>query len=307
MKQFIKRTILYVLLLSSLLFCLLAVSSFVVKERHFQNYETESNLLVWNKNEQFDILFMGISHARNFSRHKNHLRLEAILNKTIINIGQGGGKCGINEQLFYLDYFYRKGNTASTVVYVISPPLFFSETLPIASNTFDLEPFELNFFLNYVLFKTENKQQRLSSYLRSKLTFDWLLYQPISTDSIKEKLDSIDTNMVVAAQQMIYKDTLQLHRFYNSTNRVEETIRLALRNDANVILVIPPALFGKWQGHQNVEEFAKQMQKLHGVEYYDFSESVLLPEYYYDHHHLNTNGVVYFTRSFLKRILNSNN
>ena len=52
MKQFIKRTILYVLLLSSLLFCLLAVSSFVVKERHFQNYETESNLLVWNKNEQ---------------------------------------------------------------------------------------------------------------------------------------------------------------------------------------------------------------------------------------------------------------
>ena len=35
--------------------------------------------------------------------------------------------------------------------------------------------------------------------------------------------------------------------------------------------------------------------------YYDFSESVLIPKYYYDHHHLNSAGVDYFAENFLKR------
>ena len=36
----------------------------------------------------------------NFSRHKNHLRLEKILDKEIINIGIGEGKCGVNRPAF---------------------------------------------------------------------------------------------------------------------------------------------------------------------------------------------------------------
>jgi len=307
MKRFLTLSSLYIFLLIGLILIVLEISSSIVKNRQFKNYETESNLLVMNNDEKFNILFMGISHARNFSRDKNHLRIENILDKKIINIGQGGGLCGINEQLYYLDYFYRKGNTASTVVYIISPPLFFAETLPIASNTFDREPFELKFFLDYLFFKTENKQERLTSYLQTKLTPFWLSYKPNSKDSNDEKLDSIDFNVVSAGIQMVYKDSISFNRFNKSIDRVEETIQLALNNNSNVILIIPPALFGKWEGHYRVEEFAKRMQKLDGVEYFDFSESVLSPEYYYDHHHLNTNGVVYFTEAFLKPILNSDN
>ena len=307
MKRFLRLTILYIFLLIGLLLIVLETNSYIVKNRKFKNYETESNLLVMNNNEGFDILFMGISHARNFSRHKNHLRIENILDKKIINIGQGGGQCGINEQLFYLNYFYDLDNTTSTVVYIISPPLFFSETLPIASNSFDREPFELQFFLDYLFFKTENKQERLTSYLQTKLTRLWLSYKPNSKDSYDEKLDSIDFKVVSAGQKLVYNDSVAFNRFNRSIDRVDETIQLALNNHSNVILVIPPALFGKWKGHYRVEEFAKRMQKLDGVEYYDFSESVLVPEYYYDHHHLNTNGVVYFTENFLKPILNTQN
>lgn len=307
MKRFLRLTFLYILLLIGVLAFYLEITSNIVKNRQFKNYETESNLLVMNNNEKFDILFMGISHARNFSRHKNHLRIENILDKKIINIGQGGGQCGINEQLFYLDYFYSKRNTVSAIIYVISPPLFFSETLPIASNTFDKEPFELKFLINYAFFKSENKQERLTSYLQTKLSRLWLSYKPSSKESKNEKLDSIDFNVVASGQQMVYKDSIAYNRFNKSTERVEETIQLAIRNKSKVILVIPPALFGKWKGHSNVEKFAKQMQKLYGAEYYDFSESILTPEYYYDHHHLNTNGVVYFTENFLKPILNTQN
>lgn len=307
MKQFLRLSALYILLLIGLLLIALETNSYLVKNRKFENYETESNLLVMNDNEEFDILFMGISHARNFSRYKNHLLIENLLEKKIINIGQGGGQCGINEQLFYLNYFYDKGNTASTVVYIVSPPLFFSETLPIASNTFNKEPFELKFFLDYLFFETENKQERLISYLQTKLTRSWLSNRPDSRDSNNRKLDTIDLDVVEAGQQMVYKDSLSYNRFNKSIGRVEETIRLALSNNSNVILVIPPALFGKWKGHYRIEEFGKQMEKLNGVEYYDFSESVLSIEYYYDHHHLNTDGVVYFTKNFLEPILNMKN
>lgn len=307
MKRFLRLTILYIFLLIGLLLIALETNSYIVKHRKFKNYETESNLLVMNNNEEFDILFMGISHARNFSRHKNHLRIENILDEKIINIGQGSGRCGINEQLFYLNYFYDLDNTASTVAYIVSPPLFYSETLPIASNTFDREPFELKFLFDYLFFKAENKQERLTSYLQTKLTRFWLSYKPNSKDSNDEKLDSIDFKVVSVGQQMVHKDSIVFKRFNKSIDRVEETIQLALNNNSNVVLVIPPALFGKWKGHYHVEEFAKRMQKLDGVEYYDFSESVLFPEYYYDHHHLNTNGVVYFTENFLKPIINTPN
>ncbi len=303
MKRFLKLTALYILLLLLVLFTMLKISSYIVKKRGFQNHETESNLLVMNSKEKFDILFMGISHARNFSRYKNHQRIEEILAKEIINIGQGGGRCGINEQLFYLDYFYSKKNKASTVVYVISPPLFFSETLPIASNTFDREPFELDFFLRYISFRSENKHERLFSYWQSKLNRKWLSQKPFSSDSKNEQLDSIDVTAITKGQRMVYKDSLALNRFAKSTERVEETILLALKNKSNVVLIIPPAIFGKWKGHAKVEEFARRMQKHKGVAFYDFSETILSPEYYYDHHHLNTNGVVYFTEHYLKPAL----
>ncbi|MBP6586273.1 MAG: hypothetical protein KA215_11490 [Flavobacterium sp.] len=303
MKHLIFKSLVFIAILLLTIVFLLECSSFIVKRRGFLNYQTESNLLFFKTQTDYDVLFIGISHARNFSRHKNHIQVEKILNKSIINIGQGSAACGVNEQLFYLDYFYHLKNRTQKVIYMLSPPLFFSESLPKASNTFNNETFEFSFFYRYLFFNSENKKERVQSYLRSKLTKQWLETYPFSLESKTEKLDSLDTKEVQKGQDFAYGKSPSLERFRKSTIKIEETINLAITNNSDVILIIPPALFGKWPEHDKVVDFAKKMTKNKRVEFYDYSESILKPEYYYDHHHLNTKGIIFFTDNYLKPII----
>ena len=176
MKKFITRIVFFLTVFFTFIIFLAKTTSIIVKNRQFENYETESNLLIYKNSSSYNFMFMGISHARNFSRHKNHLRVENILDKSFINIGQGNGACSVNEQLYYLEYFYKKNNSVNTIVYILSPPILFSETLPQAANTFDREAFEFDFLFNYLTFKTENKYERLWSYIRTKTQYKWLVY-----------------------------------------------------------------------------------------------------------------------------------
>ena len=303
MKKFIVKFIVYSL---SLVFFLLfgaKLISMAVKKINFKNYETESNLLVIKENKKYDFLFMGISHARNFSRHKNHLRLDTILNMNFINIAQGGGLCGVNEQYFYLKYFYKKRNKTNQVVYILSPPMLFHTGLPIASKTFDFEPFEFDFFLNYIFFKSRNKTQRLYSYVNSKYTLEWINLRPKSFNKKQTHLLKLDSAKVTDGLNSTYKKGLANWQFARSSVIVDQTIQLIVDNNSSCILIIPPALFGKWNGHNETVEFAEEMKKKYGVKVFDYSESVLDPKYYYDHHHLNSDGVMFFSSKYLLPIL----
>ena len=278
-------------------------TSIPIKKKGFKNYETEGNLLHFRNEKSYDFLFMGISHARNFSRHKNHLRLDTILNNTFINIGKGGGSCGVAEQHFYLKYFYKKKNKTKKVVYVLSPPILFNTGLSLASNTFDDEPFEFDFFNDYVFFNSDNKFQRLYSYVNSKYSNDWKKYKPKSFNKKQMYLTKLDSAKVTSGLNFTYKKVLAHYQFDRNTKIIEQTIQLIQKNNSSCIFIIPPALFGKWNGHNETMIFAKNMQQKYGVAVYDYSESVLEPKYYYDHHHLNSDGVVFFAKNYLKRIL----
>ncbi len=303
MKRFIIKTGGYLLLLLAILIIwLLAISAFVDRQT-FGNHETDSNLLVLQEGQQYDLLFMGISHARNFSRHHNHQRVEQILGQKILNIGQGNGACGVNEQLFNLDYFYHKKNETNTLVYFISPPLFFSESLALASNTFDQEPFRMDFLQRYWNFPSENHWERVVSYLQSKFSPHWLSHRPFSLEIMAEQMDQIDPKVVAEGQQLAYGTGLNMQRFEKSKVGLKETVALALDQHTKVVFIIPPALFGQWPGHEQVVQFATEMRDLGAIEFYDFSEVILEPKYYYDHHHLNTAGIVLFTDKYLKPIL----
>jgi len=303
MKKFIFQVIAYSLFLVFFILIGAKLISKPVKKRNFKNYETESNLLVLKENKRYDFLFMGISHARNFSRHKNHLRLDTILNMSFINIAQGGGRCGVNEQYFYLKYFYQNRNKTNQVVFILSPPMLFHTGFPQASKTFDFEPFEFDFFSNYLFFNTRNKTQRLYSYVNSKYTLEWKNHQPKSFSKKQAHLSELDSAKVTVGLNSTYKKGLAHYQFTRSSIIVEQTIQLINNNSSSCILIIPPALFGKWNGHNETLEFAEKMKKKYGVKVYDYSESILDPKYYYDHHHLNSDGVMFFSRKYLLPIL----
>lgn len=247
---------------------------------------------------------MGISHAREFSRHSNHLRVDSILNKKFINIGIGAGICSVNEQYFYAKYFFERQNMAEKVIYILSPPMLFNYGLNNNYKTFENEPFVFDFFTDYLFFKTEKKAKRLVEYVMSKQRLNWLLCEPFSYNKKRNFLTKIDSNIVKKGFNVAYtQDGYSKERLKKSCLMIEKTIQLALDNDSEFIFIIPPALFGKWIGHHHALNFAKQMELKYGVRSYDCSESVLKPEYYYDHHHLNSEGVSFFTENYLKKIL----
>lgn len=304
MKKFLFKTVLLFFLTIVIFLGLIKITSVIVKSKGFNNYTADSNTLFLKENVDYDILFMGISHARNFSRHKNHLRVEEILESKIANIGQGRGACSINEQLFYLEYFFSKGNTTENIFLILSPPMLFSETLPVASNTFDYEVFELSFLWQYLNFKSENKTERILSYLESKLDPIWISKMPHTKEKEDRQLDSLDMKAVKEGQNYAYNgDGLNYKRFQKSIEIIEKIIRISNTNGSNVYLITPPALFGKWRGHDDTEKFALKMQRTYpNVFYFDASETVLEPIYYYDNHHLNTKGIILFTEKYLTNL-----
>ena len=303
MKKFIVQIISYFLFLIFFILIGAKFTSNHVKKRNFKNFETESNLLILKENKKYDFLFMGISHARNFSRHKNHLRLDTVLDMSFINIAQGGGLCGVNEQYFYLKYFYQNRNQTNQVVYILSPPMLFHEGLTTASKTFDFEPFEFDFFFSYLFFNARSKTQRLYSYVNSKYTLEWINHQPTSFTKNHTFLTNLDSAKVTDGLNSTYKQGLDQLHFDSNSIIIDQTIQLINTNNSSCILIIPPALFGKWNGHNETLEFAEKMKKKYGVKVFDYSESVLDPKYYYDHHHLNSDGVKFFSSKYLLPIL----
>jgi hypothetical protein len=276
-----------------------------VKDRGFTNDSTESNTLFWKKNQKYDILFMGISHARNFSRNKNHQRMQNILDAKIINIGQGGGACGINDQLFYLDYFFKMGNSSSKIICVMSPPMLFSKTLPIASNTFDNEVFDVAFLTHYLAFDSENKQGRIMSYMQSKFYPSWIFKRPFTQGNEDKALVTLDPKAVEEGENIAYSGAeLDIVQFEKSSQVIEKIILAGKEKNSEVILMIPPALFGKWRGHAETFQLAEKMeQKYPNVKIFDGSETELRPDFYFDNHHLNTNGVVHFINNYIKKLV----
>ncbi len=306
MKEFIYKFILFIVSLILLLIIIAFLTSFIVKQRHFKIWETDSNTLVMPRSEHYDIVLSGASHARILSRHKNHLRLENILNKKIFNVGQGAASCGIEEQYFYLKYFFDEGNKVDTVLYFLSPPLLYSRLLPIASNTFNHECFSFRFLFRYMRFDAgENKRQRLLEYFRSKFTWEWIGHKPDKSVSMDKVLPMVDSLLIREGIAMYYNlEEESDERFSLSCSLIEKEINYVLSKDSYIIFIIPPAVFGKWPGHEQTVDFAKRMSEKYDVNYFDFSEIIMDPSFYLDHHHLNTRGVIHFSENFLVPIFN---
>jgi hypothetical protein len=304
MKNFLRTLILFTVFSILTIVILIFLSNEFVKRNTFNNWETESNLLVIKNNQQYDALFMGISHARNLSRHKNHLRIEAITGKKIINIGRGGYYSGLLNQYLYLKYFYAMGNTAHDVIIILTPVLMYSYVYDDASNIFEDEPISFTFIRCYLSEKNDYTTRQLFYYMIDKLSPQWILTVPTTLEKKTESLDSLDRAKVESGMRSAYLNGMENKVFENRKALIYKILEECKRNTSRVIFIIPPALFGKWKGHETVVSFLEQLHNQDpAIAWYDCSESVLNPKLYYDHHHLNSAGVVYFTEKYLKDIM----
>jgi hypothetical protein len=279
----------------------------VVKGKQFQNHNNEESLIITPKNEHFDYLILGISHARNFSRHHNHQRVESILEVNMLNYGKGAGKGSIANQHNFFKYFLSRHNSADNIFYVITMPMFFSNIMDANAYTYENEIFSPKFFFILLFGPEVNKGEKMYNYLRSKYNTRWKKYGTWSANINENALSEIDTAAISNGFRLAYVKGLEMDAFERNKRYLIKTIELAQKNGINISFLITPTLFGEWPGHDMVIKFLDELEQQYNVKTYNFCCVYLdKVEYFADHHHLNTPGVIAFTEEYLKPIVEEN-
>ncbi len=259
----------------------------------YSNAETEANLPVLKDSTDYDVLMLGISHARIFSRHRNHERFEAETGKSMINLSQGGGFGGLDNQLLHLNYFLEKGNSADELVIVLSPMLMFNRNTDRTRVAFEREPFDPHFFRHVAENGVENRYQQLGYYLRSKLFWTWITTRPASLDRMDKQIGGLDSAAMARTMPGAYPYGLDPDQFIDRSAVADSILRVAFQHGMSITVVMPASLFGKWPGHDETVAWLESRREEFDLRIVDLSERwVMQTEYFYDHHHLNTDGVM---------------
>jgi hypothetical protein len=306
MTRFLLKIAIFWILLFGLIYAAAKVASRNPESKEYHNFNVEDNVIITPKNEHFDFVMLGLSHARNFSRHSNHQRVEEILDKKFINYGKGGGKGNIANQHVYLKYFLSRGNTTDHILYVLSMPMFFAERLDENAFTYQYEKLDPLFFYQVLTGPDINKGEKLYTYIRSKFDKQWReKYGPWSEKKRETTLEKFDTTQIIDGFKRAYVNGLEFDTFEKNKELMQKTVELAKKNNIDITFIVTPSTFGEWPGHEHVMDFMGELKEEYGTQIFDFSRVYLHQnEYFYDHHHLNSDGVVKFTREYLKPMLN---
>jgi hypothetical protein len=269
------------------------------------NWKTENNLPLIQRAKSYQLLFLGSSHARTFSRFENHKRVEQILKKSIINLAQGGDRAGLVDQKTYLDYFYSRKNNASVVVYFIDPYIFYNDNLDNNISLYNNEPFRVDFFIH--LFKIEQvnpviKEAYITKLISPEKINSYLEFQQKSQDS---QTSTISATMIKNRINTLYKKTFNREDVNDRLAVLMDTITLAHQHNSKTILIVPPTLLGQSSQDKYIFDKLEDLSNDYSFKFYNFGDKILSKKYYYDTDHLNTAGVTYFTDTYLNTILNS--
>ncbi len=305
MKKFVAKLVLYFFLLGLIFFGFATWFSVIVKGRGFAFWQTESILLPL-KPGHYDIVFQGNSHARMFARNGNYRIVDSILGTQCYNMGRQGGRTGIDEHYFYLNYVLSHGLSFDTLVFTISSPVLFSNHSNLSSLTFQEEPVDYGFLWEYIFYKdAQNKWSRIFYYFRTKFSVKWLSYKPVEPKPDTRSLKHIDSAAIEKGLQLAFPYGIDTVAFKRNSRVLENIIRLAQSKNMKVIFITTPVLFDHWPEHDRIVSYMRHLEKEYGVRYYDFSSAIKDPRYFADHHHLNSEGVKLFTEQYLKPALKS--
>ncbi len=289
MRIFLVHLIKYFLAATLLISLPIFISNYIVSKQTFKNNETEANLFLIKENQHYNYLVLGISHARNLSRNTHHDLFEA-KKGSMINLSQGNSLGGLENQYLYLDYFLSKGNKADSLLLILTPTLMYTNKIDRNSIAFFQEPIKLDFLSKIVSTKYfDYTYSQLFNYTKSKLSHHWLMTKPISNGDILDTLKGIDSIEMKKGFALAYPDSTSRRRLQVQEFILDKIITTAIENKICPVIIIPPALFGKWPGHDNLINSLKYNYR--NIKILDHSTLIQNPKYYYDHHHLNTAGV----------------
>jgi hypothetical protein len=284
--KFVKKILIWfisvVITLSTIIFC----TNAYIQRLGITSVEAEANLFAINDDQKYDKLILGISHGRNFSRGVHHQLFESKKGKTM-NLAIGEGLNGMEIQKLYAEYFFMKGNKVDSLYYILSPTLFYTNIHDQSDIAYYQEPIKLDFIFHVLKNGNDRKFNQLKTYLKSKLSHHWWGQNKKTISENTKRLSALDSMEVSHGFDIAYPFGLNDTIFQERAIVFEETLMLFEKNKVKVKMILPPALFGKWPGHEKLVKYlmTKELNIL------DLSESILEPRLYYDHHHLNTEGI----------------
>lgn len=269
-----------------------------------KNWETEADLPLIPDHGRFDVVLLGASHGRIFSRDKNHLVVEGILGKTVLNLSQGGG-AGVVPMHLYLSHFYDRGNQAGTVVYFLDPFVLFSRAWNEDHDCIKGEPFRADFLLKAI--SMGFSRGPLIDYFQYKFSSNWRDSKGIDmrfSDGNHGSLPGIDSVAVRKRIQSLFLDGMDPKVFQAYCGQLQALLSLARDHGSKMVIVFPSTLLGPLPGTDQVKGYLAGL-KNPDVAVFDFTDSIRDPSLFYDHDHLNTSGIELFTRRFLHPALDA--
>jgi hypothetical protein len=137
------------------------------------------------------------------------------------------------------------------------------------------------------------------NYIKSKFLDEWIEYGASRVPETETKLASVDSTAVLKRINSEYPSGLKTEIFKKYSNKFDQFISYGNKKDMKITFIIPPTLLNNIPGMNEMRAFLSDLKKNYKINFYDFSEVMKKPEYYYNHDHLNNYGVEYFTKNFL--------
>ncbi len=281
----------------------LAFLSATDSRRGFSNGQTQANLPLIPGNGRFSLLIMGASHGRVFSEKGNHARTERALGMPVLNLSQGRGG-GVRSMDLYLSYFYRRGNHAACLLYLIHPFAFGSPVFNEYHSRLEEEPFRLDFLAE--LIRNRYPAGSIAGYVQNKFSPDWIrrgLADTSSEDGDWRMVRDVAPESVAARDANMYPDGFTAARFARYSPYLEHILALAESQGTRIILVFPPTLLGTQRGMKELQAYLEAAKKRHHFLFRDFHAAVQDRNLFRDLDHLNTQGADYFARAFIRPLL----
>jgi len=290
MYKYFKKLSLFTSVFLSVFIFSLWIISFYVEKINSQSYaQNESNTFHIKTSANPDIIILGTSHGRQFSRSGLHNKSEEILNNKILNLSQGNGGGGNLNQMFWLEYYGLIKNkiVGKKIIYFIDPFIFTSNVFNSNNFIFIREPF--SFSLLFTMVKTNQDLKCIFQYLRSKFGMSYIK-QRYSPHNLKNNLCKIDQLSVSKRLKNLYPEKKLKFKEELKSIFKDMVVKLSLKNE--LLLIIPPtAPMGELPFHENLRELLNELSKHKNVKQYDHSQLIQDMCLYSDHDHLNKEGV----------------